>query len=99
MSVVQPQFEFYEKVRVDSLAKESVQVHGELGVVLGRVQNDDGLWYYTVHIYATDACWCFFEHELVSTGEVAKREEFFDGSSIRVHVDEHGEGREVPSED
>jgi hypothetical protein len=92
MNETAPRFRFYEKVRVDSQASEKAKVNGQIGAVLGRVETENGAWYYTVYIYATETSWCFFEHELSPTGESASREDFYDGSSVRVEVDEKGRG-------
>jgi hypothetical protein len=93
-----PQYEFYEKVRVASQACDKAKVNAQTGAVLGRVQTEDGTWYYTVYIYSTKTSWCFFEHELSPTGEKASREDFYDGSSVRVTVDEQGRGSIVSEE-
>lgn len=98
MDETNPRYEFYEKVRVTSQAGDKVKVNGQIGAVLGRVQMADRNWYYTVHIYSTDTSWCFFEHELSPTGEQASREDFYDGSSVRVKVDEQGRGSIVSDE-
>jgi hypothetical protein len=87
-----PKYAFYEKVRVNSQTSEKAKVNGELGAVLGRVQTENGAWYYTVYIYSTETSWCFLEHELLPTGEQAKMEDFYDGSSVRVAVDKEGRG-------
>jgi hypothetical protein len=92
-------YAFYEKVRVDSRASEKAKVNGQIGAVLGRVQMENGAWYYTVYVYSTETSWCFFEHELLPTGEQASRDDFFDGSSVRVHVDEEGKGSIVPDDE
>ena len=98
MDETTPRYEFYEKVRVTSQASDKVKVNGQIGAVLGRVQTEDRTWYYTVYIYSTETSWCFFEHELSPTGEQARREDFYDGSSVRVKVDEHGRGSIVSDE-
>jgi hypothetical protein len=93
-----PRFGFYEKVCVDSQATEKAKVNGLIGAVLGRVQTENGTWYYTVYIYSTETSWCFFEHELSPTGEQASRADFYDGSSVIVRVDEEGRGSIVSDE-
>jgi hypothetical protein len=94
-----PKFAFFEKVLVNSQNQEKEEVHGQIGAVLGRVQTENGAWYYTVYIYSKDVSWCLFEHELLPTGEQARREDFYDGCSLRVRVDEHGRGKIVSDED
>jgi hypothetical protein len=93
-----PRYGFYEKVRVNSQASEKAKVNGEIGAVLGRVQTENGTWYYTIYLYSTETSSCFFEHELSPTGEHASRDDFYDGSSVRVRVDEEGRGSIVPDE-
>jgi Immunity protein 31 len=92
MNEMGPRFEFFEKVRVHSTARENACVTGQIGAILGRVETEDASWYYTVHIYSTQTSWCFFENELLATGDHARREDFYDGWSIRVNVDEDGSG-------
>ncbi|MFN0021787.1 MAG: hypothetical protein ACKVP0_26370 [Pirellulaceae bacterium] len=96
MSEAAPRFAYYEKVRVDSRVSKNECVNGEIGAVLGRVQMENETWYYAVHIYSTANTWCFFEHELLPTGEQALREDFYDGSFVHVRVDEKGRGYIVP---
>jgi len=98
LSETVPKYGFYEKVRVDSQASEKASVNGQIGAVLGRVQTENGIWYYTIYIYVTETSWCFFEHELSPTGEQASREDFYDGSSVRVRVDDEGRGNIVSDE-
>ena len=74
-------FNYFEKVTISS---SDEIVNGKLGAILGLAQSDNGCWNYTVHIYDTGLCWCFEEEQLFSTGEFAKLDEFYDGSSIKV---------------
>ena len=99
MTEKDPRYAFYEKVRVQSLDRKAASVNGQLGAVLGRVTTDKGEWYYTVYIYSTKESWCFFEHELLPTGEHAQREDFFDNSSVRVLVDKDGRGTIAPKDE
>jgi len=96
METPAPKFAFYEKVKINSSDPAGHEVQGELGAVLGRSQSDDGEWHYGVLVYSQDICWSFAEHELLATGEHAKREDFYDGSSVRVSVDKSGRGSIVP---
>jgi hypothetical protein len=90
-----PKYEFYEIVVVNTSDPAKAEVNGEAGAVGGRVRCDDGSWYYSVHVYSTNESWCFFEHELLPTGKHARQEDFYDGSSIRVSVDQEGRGEIV----
>lgn len=89
MSNTTPRFGFYEKVNVACPANP---VDGELGAVLGRSQGNDGQWNYAIHIYSHGVSFSLSEKHLVSTGEFAERQEFYDGSSMKVRVDERGRG-------
>lgn len=93
MDGTDPKYSFYEKVRINTVDRKKKEVNGEIGAVLGRDRDCSDQWYYTVYVYASTSCWCFFESELMPTGQAAKREDFFDGSSIRVEVDPNGRGR------
>ena len=89
-------FEFYEVVVVDSTDPQKGSIHGERGVILGMAQNEYGGRGYAVHVFSQCVSWHVMEGELKSTGEFMKREDFYDGSSIRVEVDpKTGEGRIV----
>ena len=91
----EPKFDFFEKVTISTANSAAQTVNGKLGAVLGRAQCDDGRWQYAVSVYDDDAVWSLEEAELTSTGEFAERSDFYDGSSVRIQVDEHGRGRIV----
>ena len=94
-----PKFDFYEKVRVQSSDPEKAHLNGEIGTILGRTETDDQKSFlYAVSIDSYRRTWALFEHELESTGQRAKREDYYDGSSVRIRVDERGRGTVVPSE-
>jgi hypothetical protein len=80
-------FQFYEKVLLPS-TEGSVAT----GFVMGRCQDDNRRWHYSVHVVGTATSCMYCEDDLVSTGEVGSREDFYDGSSIRVTVNGRGEG-------
>ncbi len=90
---MQARFDFYEQVRISTDDARTRHLNGRNGVVLGRTETTDGYsWYYTVAIDGDPEGWCFFERELEATGRQFKREDFYDGSSIVVKVDETGRG-------
>lgn len=94
-----PKFDFYEKVRVQSPDPSRSHLKGEVGVILGRVKTDDQeSFLYAVSIDSSGQTWSLFEYELESTGQWAKREDYYDGSSVRIHVDHRGRGAVPPSE-
>jgi len=84
---INPKFDYYEKVRCISDDPAKTEISGKLAAVLGRAQNDDGSWGYTIHVYDEPVCYYALESELESTGEFAKREDFYSGDSIRVSSD------------
>lgn len=90
-----PKFAFYEKVLVDTRDNGKATINGQVGSVLGRVESDDIGWSYTVLIDEINICWHLFENELLPLGEFAKREDFYNGSSIHVIVDRTGKGEVV----
>jgi Immunity protein 31 len=92
-----PRYEFYEVVQVISQDESKAKLNGQTGAVLGRAQADDGKsWSYAVAIDSTEIVWSFDEDELLPTGLVRKREDYYDGSSVRVIVDEEGRGQIAP---
>lgn len=87
-----PKFQFYGKVRVASNNPELAEIGGEIGAILGIAENDDGSFGYAVFIYRDEICLNIAEDDLEATGEFDRRETFYDDSSIRVRVDELGQG-------
>jgi hypothetical protein len=93
----QPRFDFYEQVRISTTDVGKTHLNGRCGVVLGRTETERGdSWYYAVDVDEEVEGWCFYEQELEATGRRFAREDFYDGTSIRVHVDEHGRGEIDP---
>jgi hypothetical protein len=92
MDTHQPKYEFYEKVHVATSDPKAQEINGELGAILGRAANERGEWSYSVYIYRLCISWSFREDELIPTGEFDQRETFFDGTSVRIRVDETGQG-------
>ena len=90
--MLKPRFQFYEIVRVASSDPELTEIHVERGAILGVSENDNGTFGYAVFIYRDEICWDLAEGELEATGVFSRREEFYDGTSIRVRVDEQGRG-------
>lgn len=86
-------FNFYEEVVVESTDSSLAEITGKTGVILGMAEPMEGREdEYGVLIYATDEVWQMSEANIRSTGRVRKREDFYDGSSIRIAVDENGRG-------
>jgi hypothetical protein len=92
-----PRFDFYEIVHLSSESGRNAELNGQTGAVIGRALSDDGLsWIYAIHVYSTGTTWSFNEDELSPTGRHAKREDFCDGGSTRVIVDEKRRGSIAP---
>ena len=62
-------------------------IDGELGAIMGMSQEADGEWGYAVHIYSLHESWSVGHRHLTSTGQMAKREDFYTGDRVRVSVD------------
>lgn len=90
-----PKFAYYEKVIIKTKDPKKLEIDGELGAIMGWSEAEDGRVTYSVHVYRTDISWCAYESELSPTGEFDRRETFYDGTSIRVRVDERGRGEIV----
>jgi|GEM_PF-2556096 len=90
---MKPPLEFYEKVRVSTTRKDAAEVFGELGAVVGRVESETSdEWYYTISIYSTGVCWCFFESEITPIGEIDDPKNFQTGEVIRVRLTDEEDG-------
>jgi hypothetical protein len=63
------------------------EISGLSGAILGMAENDDCDWIYAVHILDTDESWDVRESELTTTGNYMKREDFYEGDSLRVEVE------------
>ena len=91
--IPKPRFAFYEKVRIRTNDPAKAHLNGEVGAVIGRTETEDRTsWYYAVSLDKQHRVWCFDEHELEPTGEYARREDFFDGTLVKVRVDKQGRG-------
>jgi hypothetical protein len=87
-----PKYQLYERVRVTSDKPELVEINGEVGAVLGMAE-EDAQAFYVVFIYRDKECWHVEEKCLRARGEFDERENFYDGSRLRVSVDGDGVGR------
>src|SRR3990167_1407905 len=89
-------FDFYEVVIIASTKPNLHKINGTKGVILGMAQNEKtGRWGYAISMYTDNGlCWHIMEEDLISTGEKAKKEDFYTGESVKIRVDlETGEGR------
>lgn len=87
-----PKFQFFEIVRVIGKAPDLAEVRGEYGAIVGRADHEDGTYSYGVFIYREERCWQIAEDALKPTGQHTDREALYDGTSVRVRVDEDGKG-------
>jgi len=81
-------FEFFEVVRVEPSAEapdEVQRLRGRVGAVLGRsaVEGQEPTSY-AVDLDGVDDVWSLDAWDLVSTGQFRRREDYYDGTSIRV---------------
>jgi len=91
-------FEHYEIVRVrETPATTDGHIAGLEGAVLGIAVEDNGeIVSYAVSIYERDGiCWSLAPSDLEPTGRHDRRENFYDGTSIR--VSEYGELLDPPA--
>ena len=90
---MQPPFDFYEHARILATQTGNSHLNGRCGIVVGRTRTAAGdSWYYAVDLDGESGVWCFYEQELEATGQRYTREDLYDGSTIRVKVDEQGRG-------
>lgn len=87
-----PKFQFYEIVRVVSRNDELTEIQGQRGAILGMSEDVDNTVRYGVFIFRDEICWNLDEDDLEAADECARREDFYDGTSIHVQVDEEGRG-------
>lgn len=91
-----PPIAFYAKVLVLESA-EDAEIRGKFGWMLGVSADEDEavIHSYQVHFDEIETGFIVRPEDLEATCEVAPRERFFSGKSIRVRVDEQGRGHLV----
>jgi hypothetical protein len=81
-------FDFYEVVSILASEETPQTLWGMEGVIVGRVQVDEGVWEYAVQMSAdNNNCWQLREDGLRSEGRKRRREDLYSGETIRVRVD------------
>jgi len=81
-------FDFYEVVTVLPSSDVPASLWHTEGVILGRAQDEDGLWEYGVMMSADgNQCWQLEESLLISRGRKLRREDVYAGENIKVSVD------------
>lgn len=79
--------QFYEKVTVATSTRFPEYI-GKTGVVLGISEDDDRIYSYSVFFLGEDEGVGFLPSELIGTGELVDRAEFYDDrDKVKVHVD------------
>jgi len=90
----EPKFKFYEVVVVVSQNPALRAIAGQTGGILGRSSQNGEKWQYAVHILDSGKSWSIDEIDVAATGMQVSRDDFYDGSSIKVIVDRStGKGR------
>jgi hypothetical protein len=79
-------FAFYEEIKVRPGRAGLEEISGELGAVVGSSE-DGGSWSYAVLIYSKGITWSVGTEDIVGTGRIRTREEFYDDTVIRVSKD------------
>ncbi len=80
-------FEFYEHVMVATTKEVSKDIRGEEGVVMG-VSENDGKTCYALSIESiSDELRMVDEEYLTTLNKFSRRDDFYDGESIRVSPD------------
>ena len=86
-------FTSYEIVRIINPSKKYKENLKYLnGFINGMSINRNGIYYYSVFLFNKKEGYCFEEHELESTGEFVKKEDYYSGESVKVIVHPDGRG-------
>ena len=86
-------FKFYEVVEISSDRSTLREIDGKRAAVLGMAEGESGDQRYAVFVLDEEICYDVSEEDLVPTGEMMRREDFYGGEGITVVVDpETGEG-------
>ncbi|WP_194777290.1 Imm31 family immunity protein [Pararhodonellum marinum] len=89
-----PPFDFYEIVVIKSnVLTRKHKISGMRSCILGKASDNYENWFYTVWLFENEKSWDLPSTCLEKTGDFMKREDFYDGTIIKVKVDpESGEG-------
>lgn len=88
-------FTIYEIVRIVNPSKKHKNFEYLKGFVTGMATDRNGMWSYGIDFLQNQFGWhdCICEeHELESTGEFVKKEDYYSGESIKVIVHPDGRG-------
>ncbi len=85
-----PKYAFREVVQVINPKHDNIL--NQKGWIAGMVEDDDGIWYYGVCLFESREVWSFDEEDLISVGEFVPYGFNRSGDTIKVVVNEKGEG-------
>ncbi len=86
-------FTSYEIVRIINPSKKYKENLKYLnGFISAMSINRHGVYYYGVFLFNKQEGYCFEEHELESTGQFVKKEDYYSGESVKVIVHPDGRG-------
>lgn len=84
--------DFFEIVKINTTRNKEKKLNDMEGVVLAIGEENGEIDGYDVYVFQKEATYGFYPDELVSTGKKIKKEDFYDGTSIKVKVNEDGSG-------
>ncbi len=85
-------FDFNEIVTVVPNMGKKSHLSDKRGYIVGKAENENHTWSYAVSLFDIENVWSFKEQELKSTGEFFKDSNQVKYGSIRVTVNDKGEG-------
>jgi hypothetical protein len=81
-------FDFYEVVEILEPEVMPTRLWHTKGVVMGMSQSENGAWEYAISVFEDQReTWQLEEEFLKTTGKRMSREDFYDGSFVRIVVD------------
>lgn len=83
--------QYFEKVQILS-SDENPELVGHFGYILGISEENDIVFSYAIYFDEFSDIIAFNTEDVQGTGEIASRENFYSGHSIKVRVDEEGRG-------
>ena len=92
--VIQPKskFVFDEIVEIINSQHDDATILNAMGYIAGMALNDEGSWAYGVFLFELEEVWHFDEEDLRSTGKFVPENFNQSGETIKVIVNDKGEG-------
>lgn len=87
-----PKYSFDEIVQIINSKHDDVTVLNMTGYIAGMAINDDGVWTYGVYLFELEEVWRFDEKDLSSTGKFVDENFNKSGETIKIIVNDKGEG-------